>query len=333
MNIVITQTCNRSCVYCFAAGNSSEDTSTEISMANVVKAVDFFVDSGRRGVSLLGGEPTLHPDFTLFVEYIQKRGLHAHVFSNGMASRTVVEALDSQTDKERLSFLVNLNHPDMRSDLESKRVDRFLSTLGPVCGIGINVFSAGLDLSYVLEAFDTYDLKPLLRIGISNPSDEGQAQYLRRQEYPAALDNIASLIHQVVDKGVEISLDCGFPLCLFTDEELGVLFRNSKPGKRVFRCNPVIDIGHDLCAWSCYPLAQYGSFSIEEFKNDKELVQHFRDVVMEQVGGRYKGMFVECEDCGHRKRRLCSGGCAAHAHKHDPVSVVPYLRGRAAPLA
>ena len=237
-------------------------------MTNLVKAVDFFVDSGRRGMSLLGGEPTLHPDFSLFVECIQKRGLHAHAFSNGTASQSVVEALDARTDKDRLSFLVNLNHPDMRSEVESRRVHRFLSTLGPICGIGINVFSADLDLSYVLEAFDTYDLKPLLRIGISNPSNEEQARYLPRDQYPVALDNISGLVHEVVRMGVEISLDCGFPLCLFTDEELGVLFRNSKPGKRVFRCNPVIDIGHDLDAWSCYPLAEHGSVSIEEFKNN-----------------------------------------------------------------
>jgi len=321
MNIVITDACNRACPYCFAVGAKEKYKKREITMANFVKAVDFFVDSGRQGVSLLGGEPTLHPLFVEFLNYLKIRGLHAHIFSNGIVSKEKIKKIIPVIDQKHTSFLINLNQPSLRNDVESRRVDNFLKTFGTICGIGVNVFRPNYDLTYIKEAFERYNLKPLLRIGISNPSPIGQVECLQLNDYPEALRNIVKLISKVDELGVEISLDCGFPMCLFSDEELGIIFRSSKPGKPTFRCRPVIDIGTDLQAWACYPLSAIGSDSIDNFQNSKTIAEFFLENAKEKFEGNYYGIFKECKECKYRKRRLCSGGCHAHALMHEPVSV------------
>lgn len=76
-NILLTETCVRSCPYCFAkqymANNINEND--YISWDNLIYIADFLSASGENHVSLLGGEPLLHPQISSIIKYLNQRNL------------------------------------------------------------------------------------------------------------------------------------------------------------------------------------------------------------------------------------------------------------------
>ena len=114
-NILLTMRCNRSCPYCFARDEMSGSTGDDfMSWENLIYIADFLKKSGQRHVSLLGGEPTLHPECVDFVLYLIQRDLDVTVFTNGvLAPGRLNEFRQYFADVHfnRLNFVCNLNDP------------------------------------------------------------------------------------------------------------------------------------------------------------------------------------------------------------------------------
>jgi MoaA/NifB/PqqE/SkfB family radical SAM enzyme len=324
MNILLTDYCNRSCTYCFAKEKVSHkpgaQTGKNMPLANLVKAVDFFVASRRDRVSLLGGEPTQHPQFAEILQYIAMRGLNVHIFSNGMVDEAQLQKIGACVDEERTTFTINLNHPQQRSKKEQGLVHGFLTQFGHLCGAGVNIHTADMDLSFLLDDMDKYGMKQRVRVGISHPAEKGSNSHLPIEKYPGALDNLTDFMGRVQDRQVEFSLDCGFPMCLFSDEQLGLIYRSGRGGKRNFRCSPVIDIGPDLDVWACFPMGSLGNVKLDDFHDARELGRHFTRQLKSKVGRRGTGIFRECDGCVWKERDLCTGGCQAYLLLGRPVS-------------
>lgn len=315
MNLLITTVCNRRCEYCFAAEYVERDATDLkvdqrfITIEQFVKAVDFFAASNERRVSMLGGEPTLHPRFVDFVRYILRRGMDVQVFTNGMMPKRACAELASKIVADHVSFTVNLNPPDSRTAREDELVGNFLDTLGGACTPGVNINKAGMDLGYLIDAIETNGMNRHVRIGISHPTRNQENNNLSLSDYRAVLSEVAAFTRQSAHKEISVGLDCGFPLCLFSDEELGLIVRNSPVGKQLFDCKPVIDIGVDGTAWACFPLQSLGAVPIERFTNGRELSRFFQAMVEQSNPDQPVGIFAECGDCIHLKRNLCRGGC------------------------
>jgi hypothetical protein len=333
MNLVITDSCNRSCEYCFAVNlvqRGVRRRGNYIGWVEFVKAVDFLVGSNQRAVSLLGGEPTLHPRLPEMLAYLYARGLHAHVFTNAVVSERRLHLIREVVDRQDTSFLVNLNPPNTGSRYQTKRVDAFLAELGDICAIGVNVFRPEMNLSYVSAAFRKYSLKGRVRIGLCHPCPEQPTDFLRVSDYRNAYLSIMKLIRDLDSMhfgNIEVSLDCGFPLCLFSDEDLGILHRLMPPGRPISRCAPIIDIGIDLRAWPCFPLAEVGQISVEQCKDGRHLSREFELLFRSKSRGEFKGIFAECKDCTLKRRRLCCGGCHAYAFMGPPQARPPMSEG------
>ena len=77
----ITRKCQLNCVHCY---NESGPTGTHgtMSRAHWFSLMDEAVRSGTRGIQIIGGEPTMHPDFAELVTHARKIGLAVEVFSN-----------------------------------------------------------------------------------------------------------------------------------------------------------------------------------------------------------------------------------------------------------
>ena len=55
--------------------------------------------------------------------------------------------------------------------------------------------------------------------------------------------------------------------------------------------------------------------SIFDFHSLKEIHDYFKSV-QDKVRVETGGIFDECDDCKHRSRQLCMGGCLAHFVSH-----------------
>lgn len=73
--------CNLTCSFCCFANRTLKEMLT---LDQMKKAIDSFVELGATGMELTGGgEPTLHPDFGKVVNYAYEKGLKIGVVTNG----------------------------------------------------------------------------------------------------------------------------------------------------------------------------------------------------------------------------------------------------------
>lgn len=101
IDLYIETGCNRRCTYCFL---SDAYLGSKVRMSvEVVRDITAWAEksSSIREVTLLGGEPALHPHFSSIVHLIAERSLAVRVVTNG--SRAMREALTHEEIASRLS--------------------------------------------------------------------------------------------------------------------------------------------------------------------------------------------------------------------------------------
>lgn len=282
---------------------------------DLVYLADLFQRGGERRFSLLGGEPTLHPAFNDMVAYLLARDFNVTVFTSGVvADRTLDEAATVFRDiaPERLSFLCNLNDPaQTRSSLaEQESVKRFLSVFGDRTAPGFNIYRTDFSLDFLFDLINRYGLRRHIRIGLTHPIVGTRNRHIVLADLDVVINRLFSFRPQFEVFQVAPGLDCGFPMCRFSDEQLAWLYRHTG-GKSEFGCGPVIDIGPDMTVWSCFPLSGIEKRSVYEFDSLPQMHGHFADF-HRKIKVEAGGVLPECDTCVVRARGHCMGGCLAH---------------------
>ena len=81
MELELSHACNLRCVYCYAA--SGERLPDELSLAEILDAVDQASELGAKRIIVLGGgEPLAYPDLFPVLEHIKRRGPAIDLFTN-----------------------------------------------------------------------------------------------------------------------------------------------------------------------------------------------------------------------------------------------------------
>ncbi len=314
-NILLTQKCIRSCPYCFARKHMHDAPPKDIlKWEDLIYIIDFFQSGGDNGISLLGGEPFLHPDIVDYILYIIDRGLHVTVFTSGVVGEKIMSDAISKFEDinpQMLSFVVNLNNPKETTFSENETVGRFLEVFSRYTALSINVFKLNFDYSYALNAINKYGLQKHIRLGLAHPIPGKKNMCIKPDRLEKMAEELMNYLPTFEAFDIHVGFDCGMPMCIFTDDELGKLYKHSL-GQVNFGCGPAIDIGPDLSVWACFPLSSYNKKSLLEFQNHEELCKFFEgfhNMVRVENGG----IFEKCDYCEFRKKNLCAGGCISHS--------------------
>jgi radical SAM protein with 4Fe4S-binding SPASM domain len=111
----LTRRCNLTCDHCFIDGGEAREN--EMPASEVYRLLDEFAEMGVWGVSFTGGEPTLHPEFSNFVNYARKKRLLVGIATNGMF--LTHELLDSMPrDGVIVSVSLDYVHIDGNHDFD-----------------------------------------------------------------------------------------------------------------------------------------------------------------------------------------------------------------------
>lgn len=313
-NILLTQKCIRSCPYCFARKHMHDAPPEDIlTWENLIYIVDFFQAGGDTNISLLGGEPFLHPDIVDYILYIIQRGMHVTVFTSGVVSEKILEDAQARlqgVDPMQLAFVVNLNNPKETPFSENNAIGHFLTAFSRYSNLSINVYKLGFDYSYALQTINKYGLQRHIRLGLAHPIPGKHNKCIRPEDFPQMATELMDYLPTFEAFDIHVGFDCGMPLCVFTDEQLGRLFKHTM-GRANFHCGSAIDVGPDMMTWACFPLSGYRKRSLLEFQDHRELVDYFASFhqsVRTEVGG----IFEKCDSCKMRLQGLCSGGCLSH---------------------
>lgn len=312
-NVLLTNKCVRNCPYCFAGKEMSQSSSKDyLSWENAIYLADFLRTSGQRRVSLLGGEPTLHPQFVDILLYFVERGFNVVVFTSGIMSKSKLDELKRHVAEpavDRITFVCNLNNPEQTQapKSESERVHAFLEALGPWTMPGFTIYRSDFELGFLFDLVNRYGMRKKLRLGIAHPIPGVENESIRIEEIGQVIERICSYKSDFDASRVKLSFDCGFPLCRVTDEQLGWLTRLSGPMD--FKCGPAIDITPDMQVYGCFPLATVNRKSVFEFDSYQQIVDFYKKQQGEIRSGR-AGIYDECDGCVHQSDGMCAGGGA-----------------------
>ncbi len=310
-NILLTNRCVRSCPYCFAEKEMRHSMSKSVmSWEDIIYLADFLQASGEGRVSLLGGEPTLHPEFTDILLYFMDRGLSVTVFTSGIMSHAVLNRINkhiSGNPDRRVTFVCNLNNPEQTDALEEEKekIRNFLSALGKWTMAGFNIYRTDFELGFLFDMIGRYGLKKSLRLGIAHPIPGSDNRFIRVGEIKAIIERIYSYKSDFQKSGISPHFDCGFPLCRVTDEQLGWFARNA--GHVSFKCLPAIDITPDMQVYCCFPLSHLKRKTIFDFNSFKEITDYYAKL-QDRIRRVLPGIYEECHDCVHRHGGRCAGG-------------------------
>jgi MoaA/NifB/PqqE/SkfB family radical SAM enzyme len=311
-NIILNSYCNRNCIYCFAQ-KKNQGPYKQLSLDNLVKICDFLENSDIHQVNILGGEPTLHPEFNLFLSYLISRGFFITIFSNGMIRKPVLKKIKETIDEwaldyKRLKLVLNINEPKYRTQNEDRMEKTTFRTLNRHIGLSFNIFEKNCDMNFLVDLIRDFELIPRIRLGLAAPIMGRHNIFLPLEDYRFIARKIIRLSERCQKHAIDFGFDCGFPLCIFTDAEIGKLYKHMT--RLQFVCDPVLDIDADLNVIYCYPLSEYQTLKLSDFKHVSEIYDHFNGCLKED--DKRKGIFPECLDCQYRLRGRCAGGCKGH---------------------
>ena len=316
-NIMLTETCNFRCPYCFADEFVNREP-VDITLENFRKALDFVMSarpfSGR--VGLIGGEPTLHRQFRDILQILQAedRVTNAVIFTNG----THIDETFDITREAKFHFLINLNSP---ADIGEKNfgtirenTERLIRELGKRSHVtvGLNLYKPDLDTRFFTDFLKEFDV-PIARLSITVPNRSSVFGFDRFFE----MKQLAYDVYlQLLSDGREVVFDCNTPpACVWTEQELkkiSLIQANPHYARTGFSldcssCKPVIDILPDLTAVRCFGLSEITRQSIADYRDINQLRTYYlrkTDTALVKTPAR-----SECVSCPLFRKKKCYGGC------------------------
>ena len=312
MNLILTTDCQRKCQYCFAKDNL--ENPMQFTMENFKKVIDW-IETDIRDVdriALLGGEPTLHPDFINFIKYLLPRKLGILVFTNAMVEnkdfyKDIIDIAieNSVSSFPELGFCVNINEPKYRSKKENELQNLFFERLGRVSSLSFNIFEKEFNPYFLISTIKKYGLVKNIRLGIAVPLGN-RNKHLKVEYYSNVAIKIMEFIRLAVEHKIIVGFDCGFTRCMFTEKNLQEL-NSLKTGSITFDCGPSIDIYPSMEATSCYPMSHILRENILDYTSFRELFY-----IWKQKFNKFNNIYLECIDCTHYIHYNCDGGCKAY---------------------
>jgi radical SAM protein with 4Fe4S-binding SPASM domain len=306
-NLILTDKCQRNCPYCFA----KESKTGEFGFEEFKKAVEF-IKTGPPVVYLLGGEPTEHPMFTTFVEHLLNEKCLTRVFTNGMSpefkQNNILKTIERMKDKHGeidLLFNVNVNNPKDRSEQENILQELFFNNFNRFSYIGHTIYEATENLDYLIDIILDYSLDPAIRLGLALPIFGASNAYLKREDYTYTAKNILNLVKRARGLNISVEFDCGFPMCMFSFEEVSFLMQQEQ-SDAAFICGQALDIYPNLEVTNCFALSKLHAVSIMDFNNIEDLYKYFESYFKTE-----RGTYTDsCQDCFYFNY-ACAGGCKA----------------------
>lgn len=317
MNIAIINYCNLKCPYCFADDMIQEESKC-LSVDDFKKILDFACRTPRNYIGIIGGEPTLHPQFKEILaevnKYCKQFDTGATLFTNGINLEPYLADIS-----ERIGILINCNSPKyMGAEKFSKQrkvLDHLdmLSWFDSRVTIGYNLFIGDDDRSFIWDIVDRYHINHV-RTSVSAPGGIYIDWRNRKEEYYQTMKpKFLEFCREAIEHHCILNVDCNhIPDCYFDDNEMELIMQACGPeheGICEKFCNPVIDITPDFKATACF--GSYDPVDIRDFNCIDDLERHLllkKSYIRALANNQGK-----CSTCKLHENMQCQGGCLGFA--------------------
>jgi cyclic pyranopterin phosphate synthase len=311
MNLVLTRACSNSCPYCFESAEREDGKQSSISMENIAHFARWARTSRLDYLSLLGGEPFLHPKLSAIVKLFRQAcpGTALRILTGGIFNKDLLGELPPQD----VSLVFNINEPrDYRNPKHfPKVINNFETALkkGFKVSIGFNVWRLDFDTNFMPDLAHRLSLSHFTWT-VANPIRGCASKVVPPAEYAALAERCLAMLKKAATLNIEATLDCPLPLCFFKDSDLAWV-RQYHPGTAsgMGPCTPVLDVTPELEVIRCFALSKLTRLKLADFHSEKEIEDWFVKHLDTQL--LHRGCFSFCSQCQHFKKGRCYGGCLA----------------------
>lgn len=310
-NIAITNYCNLRCPYCFA-DDFIQENKQEITIEQLNRILAF-IGSEKTRIGIIGGEPTLHSDFTKIIkkinDFAETNSMHIVLFTNGIELNKVLSYIGPN-----FNCLINLNEPEVVGMSNWKKIIYNLERVKALnkldyITLGINLYPGIKNFDYILDVAKKY-FKGQIRLSITAPS----CQFTKIDKdtyYNEAKIRFLDFLEKAKEYQIKIKLDCNhIPECYFDENKLLEIKKYVIGWHKV--CRPVIDISPDFYGTACF--GAYDPVDLSQFENIAEAKEYFKNEKLKVLQQKNNG--GSCAQCEEFKAGNCQGGCLAFA-KHN----------------
>jgi len=306
-NLMLTNWCNYKCPYCFGIDSMAPKIAKQnMSQETFINIMEWLSQTPEvKSIHLMGGEPTLHPDFEGIVEYLLSREYHITVFSN-LASK-FAEAYSQKLADLPVTWVVNINPPDSWKNNQKRLITNALKTLGRKATITFNIMPDDDNNSWAIELIRDCNLNRCIKIGFVLPTLTGSNYYLDEEQYHVVAEKVVRLAQDAAIDNIRLEYECGVPTCVFSDEQLGILWKNGSAFDS--SCCSRMDITPDGKVIYCLPLATQNAIHFSDFSTYPEARQWFEKKLQPY---RRLGRTENCYKCNLLRPDSCNGGCLAN---------------------
>ncbi len=311
MNLILIRACSNSCPYCFETAERDGGKQGEISMENVAAFAKWARASRLPYLSLLGGEPFLHPKLGTIVQLLRQTapGTALRLLTGGVFNKDMFDALPPQ----EVSLVFNINEPrDYKNPKHFNKVINNVETAirkGFKVGVGFNVWRMDFDASFIPNLAHRLGLSNFSWT-VANPIRGCASKVVMPDRFGTLADRCFEMLEASARLGIEARLDCPLPLCFFKESQLASV-RQYHPttASGLGFCEPVLDVTPELDVLRCFALSNLTRVKLADFHSEKEIEDWFlRHLDTQLLNG---GCYSHCAECEHFKKGRCYGGCLA----------------------
>ncbi|GBR73265.1 molybdenum cofactor biosynthesis protein A [Candidatus Termititenax aidoneus] len=322
MNIILTTRCNKNCSFCFANKVMREKPAEDMTLANFSGLVELACRDNPRpqGLKLLGGEPTMHPQFVEILDFLTARQIQVSLISNllyedekvrmriyqaardGVIVGGLANAAELGSSNKMQIFKDNFNA--LREALGRRDFQRDLAA-----GITLSRHkSSAEEVAYVEYLSQNLEISAL-RISLDFLGDNVRDTFfINNKEYG---QKFLAVIHKCLDLRIPASGDCKMYPCMFEPKN----FRKDIQGfiQRIRTAclagAAPFDVLPDMSYIHCYPARKLSGQNILKFSHLSEALGEitFLKKSLQSLGR--EDLPPECRVCDYYKTNRCDSLC------------------------
>ena len=306
-NIILTEYCNLKCPYCFAnqmIESSEKNNITMTQLDNILNWLLLDLQNEPCHIGLLGGEPTLHPQFKEILNKINYfsslTNATSTIFTNGLNLSSYITSVGINT-----SILININKLPINltkkliSNLDLVNYQKWFEINKVI--LGCNLYAEETDYSFFWNIIDQYPINEI-RMSVTSPT-QSSLKNDKKLYYNAMKDIFIDFLKQAKKRQIKINYDCNqLPLCFLTQQEQELV---NSLGQYHNACEPVIDITPDFKATCCFGVYN-NPIECNEFNNLSEMEKYFKSQMLLKTINNNTSI---CQNCKELTLMQCQGGC------------------------
>lgn len=307
MNILINDYCNLKCPYCFAEDvmeSARCNPVRSMTLENLKIVLDFLHKNNEKCPRLLGGEPTLHPQFKEIITTIVEddRFDSIMLFSNCVFNEDILEFLIDMSKRKRINMLPNCNEEKVIGQEKYAKMKRNVIALAKhkiVGSVGINIYDPNMDIDYIYDIAIEANV-PRVRWSITVPNRTIGEEFDAIEHFRGYRDLLVHFFDLAYQYNKLTGVDCnGLPICSL-DPEIYKMIKMIAPHEiKKSACGNIFDVKPNLTVIRCFGMSDGLEIKLTDYNSLQEMGKAFDDYFLDVT---HKPLIEKCKTCPTYKK-------------------------------